>query len=164
MNAKRDEQKQKLMKKRMQETFERKKRMFFMREIFFFFKPKKRKIFSENKNEIKQTRRSLCSQKVLGLNGREWKKKKKGRSFLENFAKENGEMSSPTCWRKNNYFSARHNRIVKNVKNWRPFFKFFSRNFFFKKSNNEESKHNEKTHKERTKQEEEEVKRKSKEN
>ena len=94
------------------------------------------------------------------------KRRKKGRSFLDNFAKENGKMSSPICCaRCGFFFSARLNRMVKNVKNGRPFFKFFFReNFFIKKSNNEESEHNEKTHKERTKQEEEEGKRKSTEN
>ena len=66
---------------------------------------------------------------------------------------------------KNKKKSARHNRIVKNVKIGETIFSrfFFRDNFFNQKSNNEESKLNEKTHKERTKQEEE-VKRKSKEN
>ena len=69
---------------------------------------------------------------MLGLSGREWKKKKKkGRSFLEEFAKENGKMSSPICWIKNNYFfSARHNRTVKNVKIGETIFQDFSLNFF----------------------------------
>ena len=45
------------------------------------------------------------------------KRRKKRRSFLEIFAKENGEMSSPICEKKQLFFSARHNRIVKkNVK------------------------------------------------
>ena len=103
--------------------------------------------------------------KILGLNGREWKKKKKKRSFLEKFAKENGKMFLPNLLdKKNNCCSARHNRKEKDVKIGETIFHdFLSRKFFIKKSNNEESEHNEKTHKERTKQEEE-VKRKSKEN
>ena len=44
------------------------------------------------------------------------KRRKKGRSFLEIFAKENGKMSSTIFCKKNNIFSARHNKIVKNVK------------------------------------------------
>ena len=101
---------------------------------------------------------------MFGLNGREWKKKKKRRFFLGNFAKENGEMSSPICWIKNNYFSARHNKIVKHVIIGETIFQdFFSKIFSRRRSNNEERKHNEKTHKESPKQEEE-VKRKSKEN
>ena len=78
------------------------------------------------------------------------KRRKKGRSFLDNFAKENGKMSSPICCTGCCFFfSARHNKIVENVKNGRPFFKFFFReNFFIKKSNNEESEHNEKTQRE----------------
>ena len=93
------------------------------------------------------------------------KKEKKGRSFLENFANEDGKMSSPICCLKKQKNSARHNRLVKYVKIGETIFQdfFFAKIFFNKKSNNEESKHNEKTHKERTKQEEE-VKRKSKEN
>ena len=55
------------------------------------------------------------------------KRRKKGRSFLGKFAKENGEMSYSICWIKNNYFSARHNRIVKNVKIGETIFQdFFS--------------------------------------
>ena len=54
---------------------------------------------------------------MLGLNGREWKKKKKkGRSFLENFAKVNGEMSSPICLKKNNFFFSASQQDRKNVK------------------------------------------------
>ena len=54
------------------------------------------------------------------------KRRKKGRSLLEIFAKENGKMFFPTCWIKNFFFfSARHNRIVKKCEAGRPFFKFF---------------------------------------
>ena len=96
------------------------------------------------------------------------KRREKGRSFLENLAKENGEMSSPICWIKNNFFFQHvTTRKSKKCENWRNHFskKKKSSDIFNKNSNIEESKHNEKTHKERTKQEEEEeVKRKSKEN
>ena len=45
----------------MQETLdERKKRMFFMREIFCFWED-----FSENKNEIKQTKSLFVRKKCL---------------------------------------------------------------------------------------------------
>ena len=92
-------------------------------------------------------------------------KEEKSKIILEKFAKENGKMSSPFCWMKNNYFSARHNRIVKNVKSGETIFQdfFFAKIFSRRRSNNEESKHNGKTHKEKTKLEEE-VKRKNKEN
>ena len=134
MNAKRDEQKQKSDEKRTQETLdERKKKiMFFTREFFLI---KKTEDFFGNCKRDKRNKRSLCSQKMLGLNGREWKKKKKERSFLENFAKENGKMSSPICCIKKQLFSARHNKIVKNVKNgetiFSRFFEFFSITFLF---------------------------------
>ena len=45
------------------------------------------------------------------------KRRKKGRSFLENLAKDNGEVDFPICWMKNNFFfPARHNKKVKTVK------------------------------------------------
>ena len=141
---------------------ERKKENVFLER---FFLNKKTEDFFGNYKRDKTNKRSLCSQKMLGLNRREWKKKKKGRSFLENFAKENGKMSSTICCiKKQLFFSARHNRKAKNVKIGETIFQVFVAKIVFKKkSNNEERKHNEKTHKERTKQEEE-VKRKSKEN
>ena len=63
VSAKRDEQKQKVMKKRMQETLDERKNVFHER-VFFFLK-KKRKIFSENKNEIKQTKSLFVRKKCL---------------------------------------------------------------------------------------------------
>ena len=44
------------------------------------------------------------------------KRRKKKRSFLEIFAKENGEMSSPICWMKTKKFRIHHNRQAKNAK------------------------------------------------
>ena len=65
---------------------------------------------------------------------------------------------------KKTFFSARHNRIVKNVKIGETIFQvffFFRENFFIEKSNNEESKHNDKT---QTENETRSKKKKSKEN
>ena len=58
------------------------------------------------------------------------KRRKKGRSFLENFAKENGKISSPICWKKNNYFFSTSQQDSKTCENWRPFLKFFFEKFF----------------------------------
>ena len=76
----------------MQETLDERKKENVFHEKDFFFLKKKREIFSEHKNEIKQTK-SLFVRKNSWIEWkREWKKKKKRRSFLENFAKENGKM------------------------------------------------------------------------
>ena len=71
----------------MQETFdESKKQNVFHERVFFSNKVED--VFAENKNEIKTNIRSLCSQKMLGLNGREWKKKKKRKILLGIFFEE----------------------------------------------------------------------------
>ena len=89
------------------------------------------------------------------------KSREKGRSFLENLAKDNGKVDFPICWIKNNFFFSTSQQESQKCENWRNHFpKQMFTEIFNKKSNIEESKHNEKTHKERTKQEEEE-KRKS---
>ena len=36
------------------------------------------------------------------------KRRKKGRSFLENLAWDNGEVDFPICWMKNNFFFFQH--------------------------------------------------------
>ena len=91
-----------------------KKRKFFMREFFFEQNKKTEDFFGKYKRD-QRNKRSLCSQKNAWI---EWKRMEK-------------EEKKVCCAGCGFFFSARHNRIVKNVKNGRPFFKFFfSRKFF----------------------------------
>ena len=91
---------------------------------------------------------------MLGLNGREWKKKKKRKILLGKICEGEWYDVLSNLLEKKQLFFSTSQQDSKKCENWRPFLKFFSRKFFIKKSNNEESKHNEKTHKERTKHEE----------
>ena len=81
VNAKRDEQKQKVMNKGCKKHLMKEKKNVFL-ERFFFLNKKTEDFFRKKRDKNKQ-KVSLFA-KNLGLNGREWKKKgKKGRSFLE---------------------------------------------------------------------------------
>ena len=83
-NAKRDEQKQKVIKKRCKKHLMKEK--CFSWEFFFKKKKNNGRFSLENKNEIKQTKSLFVrKKKMLGLNGREWKKKKKRKISLGNF-------------------------------------------------------------------------------
>ena len=101
---------------------------------------------------------------MLGLNGREWKKKKKRKILLGNFCEREWQDVLHNFLFKKQHFSTSQQDSQK-CENWKNHFsRFFSRRFFsIRRVTTRRAKHNEKTHKERTKQEEE-VKRKSKEN
>ena len=64
------------------------------------------------------------------------KRRKKQDHFLENFAKENGKMSSPICWIKKQLFLvSTSQQDSKKCENWRNHFsRFFSAKIFFKKT------------------------------
>ena len=81
MNAKREEQKQKVM--------EEKKRMFFMREFFFG-----EDFFGKYKRDKTHNKVYLFAKNAWIEWKRMDKQEKKGRSFLENLAKDNGEVVS----------------------------------------------------------------------
>ena len=76
----------------------------------------------KNKKRIKQTTGlSVRKKKMLGLNGRECKKKKKKEDPSWKFLRKRMVRCPHQFVKKNNiFFSARHNRIVKkNCENWR---------------------------------------------
>ena len=78
VSAKRDEQKQKVMNKRMQKTLdERKKENVFLERVFFKQKQKTEVFFFGKYKRVKNKQKVSLFAKILGLNGREWKKKKK---------------------------------------------------------------------------------------
>ena len=73
--------------------------------------------------------------KKLGLNGREMEKEEKRNILPGNFCEGEWQDDLPNLLdRKQLFFSARHNRIVKNVKIGETIFQdFFRENFFNKK-------------------------------
>ena len=111
-NAKRDEQKQKVMKQRCKKhLMKEEKRMFFMRDIFLRKKtPKKTEDFFGKYKRDKTNNRSLCSQKNAWI---EWKRMEKEKNPSRKFLRRRMVRCPHQFVKKTTFFSARHNRIVK---------------------------------------------------
>ena len=133
MNANRDAQKQKSDEKRMQETLDERKEenVFHERDSFLHQKKEeKRKIFSENTHEMKQTK-GLFVRKNVWVEWKRMEKEEKRKIFPGKICEgEWWDVHTHLLDKKQLFFSARHNRIVKHVIIGVTIFQVF---FFFEK-------------------------------